>query len=104
MAYEVACGDCNSSYIGESGRCLEVRIKEHKRHVMKVGVGRSALAEHAIPKSLAINRESASVIDVSRKYWQRRVKEALHIAQRENTMNKDSGLQLSKVWLNVSQG
>ena len=29
VVYEVACGDCDSSYIGESGRCLEVRIGEH---------------------------------------------------------------------------
>ena len=103
VVYEVACGDCTSSYIGESGRCLEVRIGEHKRHVKKGEVGRSAIAEHTILKSHAIDWESASVIDVSRKYWQRRVKEALHIAQRENTMNKDSGLQLSKVWINVLQ-
>ena len=71
---------------------------------MKKGeVGRLAIAEHAILKSHAIDWESASVSDVFRKYWQRRVKEALHIAQCENTMNKDSGLQLSKVWIYVLQ-
>ena len=103
VVYEVACGDCDSSYIGESGRCLEVRIGEHKRHVKKGEVGRSAIAEHAVLKSHAIDWGSASVVDVSTKYWQRRVKEALHIAKRENLMNKDSGLQLSKVWINVLQ-
>ena len=101
VVYEVKCEDCDDSYIGESGRCLEVRIGEHKRHVKKGEVGRSAIAEHVMLKSHTIDWESASVIDVSKKYWQRRVKEALHIAQCKNTMNKDNGLQLSKVWLHV---
>ena len=97
VVYEVTCEDCDSSYIGESCRCLEVRIGEHKRYVKKGKVGRSAGAEHAVLESHAIDWESASVIDMSRKYWPWRVEEALHIAQGENTVNKDSGLRLGKV-------
>ena len=30
VVYEVPCGGCNQVYIGETGRSLEVRLKEHK--------------------------------------------------------------------------
>ena len=47
MVYEVPCEDCDRSYIGESGRSLEVRLAEHQRHVRKGEITRSAIAEHA---------------------------------------------------------
>ena len=31
--FEVPCKDCEQSYIGESGRSLEVRLAEHQRYV-----------------------------------------------------------------------
>ena len=30
VVYEVSCNDCTKKYIGETGRYLEVRLKEHK--------------------------------------------------------------------------
>ena len=30
VIYEVPCQDCASVYIGEAGRCLQVRLKEHR--------------------------------------------------------------------------
>ena len=77
------CEDCDQSYIGESGYSLEVRLAEHQRHVRKGEITRSVIAEHAI----RMDWEFARVIDTSKKYWQRRVKEALHIVQRENKIN-----------------
>ena len=90
VVYEVPCEDCDQSYIGESGRSLEVRLAEHQRHVRKGEITRSAIAEHAILQVHRMDWESARVIDTSRKYWQRRVKEALCIAQSEKKINKDN--------------
>ena len=88
MVYEVPCEDCNQSYIGESGRFLEVTLAEHQRHVRKGDITRSVIAEHTILQVHRMDWESARVIDTSRKYWQRRVKETLHIAQREKKLTK----------------
>ena len=60
-----------------------VRLAEHQRHVRKGEITRSAIAEPAILQVHGMDWESARVIDTSKKYWQRRVKEALHITQRE---------------------
>ena len=31
--YEIPCAECPASYVGETGRTLECRIKEHKRSI-----------------------------------------------------------------------
>ena len=35
VVYELSCKDCDSMYIGETGRWLSDRIKEHKKDVEK---------------------------------------------------------------------
>ena len=35
VVYEVPCGDCEKSYIGETGRTLKKRIDEHKGSVWR---------------------------------------------------------------------
>ena len=59
MVYDVPCEDCDQSYIGESGRSLEVRLAEHQRHVRKGDITRSAIAEHAILQVHRMDWESA---------------------------------------------
>ena len=41
------CKDCNACYIGQTGRELNKRLKEHKRAVIAADFNTSALAEHA---------------------------------------------------------
>ena len=101
MIYEIPCGDCNDLYIGESGRSMDVRLVEHKRNVRKGEVERSAVAEHVVLTGHRIDWEKARIVDKSSKYWQRRVKEVVYISKCEGRMNKDGGLQLSKLWLNL---
>ena len=31
VVYRVPCGSCDMSYVGETGRTLQLRIKEHRR-------------------------------------------------------------------------
>ena len=47
IVYRIPCSKCPASYIGQTGRRLEQRVKEHKRSVAQVNFNSSALAEHA---------------------------------------------------------
>jgi hypothetical protein len=77
--YQLSCSEstCDFSYVGETGRPLEERKKEHLRAVRELDVHRSELAKHvhetdhriAFDSMLCLDRESS---------WRRRItKEAL---------------------------
>ena len=57
VVYRVPCGSCDMSYIGETGRTLQLRIKEHRRALTNGDPCMSALAEHAINNhhNIAVN-------------------------------------------------
>ncbi|KAJ8938974.1 hypothetical protein NQ318_005216 [Aromia moschata] len=43
--YELKC-TCGKSYIGQTGRSIQCRIKEHQRHTRLGNTDKSAIAEH----------------------------------------------------------
>ena len=46
VVYQVPCGSCEKSYIGETGRGMEKRLKEHKRD-LRNDMDYSAFVVHA---------------------------------------------------------
>ena len=81
---------------------MEVRLKELEKHKRMCEIEKSAVAEHARVLEHSIAWKEAKVIDREKSMIGRRVKEALHIANAgEGTMNKDKGLEISKLWINL---
>ena len=95
--YQVPCAECESVYIGETGRTLEKRISEHKgavkRHEVKNGI-----AVHAWTKQHKVNWQAATVKHVETNHSRRKTIEALHIHLQQETSNLDCGRTLSPVW------
>ncbi|XP_072020645.1 uncharacterized protein [Amphiura filiformis] len=60
VVYEIPCGECTSSYIGQTGRQLGDRLKEHKSTAPSRK--RSAVAEHKTESHHNIDWESTKVI------------------------------------------
>ena len=71
VVYRIPCGSCEKVYIGQTGRTLDHRLKEHRRALVSGNVQQSAVAEHA---SNEIHN-----IDCHPHYRQRCVLEAWHI-------------------------
>ena len=46
VVYQVPCASCPASYVGQTGRCLGKRMKEHRKAVESGDCANSALAEH----------------------------------------------------------
>jgi len=44
--YKILC-ECGKVYIGQSGRSIQLRVKEHERYVRLVQPDKSAVAEHS---------------------------------------------------------
>ena len=55
VVYSVKCDECDCTYIGETMRTLDARMKEHRRQKMKGEILKSAVAEHACLLDYAID-------------------------------------------------
>ncbi|KAJ4436587.1 hypothetical protein ANN_16620 [Periplaneta americana] len=95
--YKIPC-ECGEVYIGQTGRTIEDRIKEHKRNLRLYYPEKSAVAQHSIEKEHKILFDHTKVINKSSHYWDRTIKEAIEIKLEKNNFNRDSGLQLSQAW------
>ena len=88
--------DCDKVCVGETGRTLNVRQKEHKR--FDGNTEDSAVAAHAHQEFHDIDWENTVVLDYDGDFFKRKVKEALLIRQKNN---QDSGLAVSPIWLSL---
>ena len=73
-------------------------MQEHIRHTRNGTTDLSAVAEHAYVESHEIDWTTTKVIDTAANTRTRKVKEALHIALKVPSTNKDSGMSLSARW------
>ena len=86
VIYQINCADCSWKYIGETGRSLETRKKEHIRNVKKCRVG-SNTAKHAWDNDHAIDFANCKVIDRQANFRHRGTLESWHTAM---TINADN--------------
>jgi hypothetical protein len=81
VVYSIPCQDCDVKYIGETGRALGTRIKEHHASVKNGKVQNSALAEHVFDNGHRIVWDDTKVV-CKESRWSRNVRQ-----QRPNWMS-----------------
>ena len=107
VVYEVPCKNCQSVYIGETGRLLSIRIKEHSEDVNKVTSSRrftrnscsqslvernkSAITDHVMQENHVIDFDNVKVLDREDNRKLRCIKEAIWIRCKKDNMNRDQG-------------
>ena len=94
--YEIPC-TCGLVYVGETGRTIGTRLKEHQRHFRLGQPEKSAVADHSISLDHTICWEETKVLCRVDKFWERLAREAIEIRMRK-TMNRDTGYALSASW------
>ena len=103
VIYAIGCKECPKVYVGETARTAKQRVKEHKDHTTKGNTEMSAIAKHVEETGHKIHWE-ARVLRKEGKTIKRKVHEALTIDKlrkrnSDHVMNKDSGMDLSNIWL-----
>ena len=88
--------ECDSVYLGETGRTLEKRLSEHKGAVKRNDT-KNGIAVHAWKTQHKVDWESATVKQVETSYAGRRTIEAIHIKRQQVMSNLNCGQQLSPV-------
>ncbi|XP_071450011.1 uncharacterized protein [Hetaerina americana] len=81
---------CGDLHIGETGRTIETRLKEHKRH-LRLG----QLKKSAIGVDHSIDFNGTNLISRAGGYRDRVIKESIEIRMAGRDFNRDSGYSLS---------
>ena len=98
VVYRIPC-ECGKVYIGETGRPMQDRIKEHDRDIRLTRTETSAVSEHAHNTGHKPLWNKVKFIDRDPYYYTRRVKEVIHIRLHPNNINRDSGKEIPEAWM-----
>ncbi|KAL9972272.1 hypothetical protein ACROYT_G018555 [Oculina patagonica] len=91
--------ECGKVYIGETGRPMQDRIKEHDRDIRLARFQTSAVSEHIHNTGHYPLWNEVKFIDREPHWYTRRVKEAIQIRLHPNNINRDSGIEIPEAWM-----
>jgi len=88
-----------STSIGETGRSMQERIKEHDRDIRLARTQTSAISEHANKTSHHPLWNEVRFIDRDLHWYAQSVKEAIHIRLHPDNINRDNGIEIPEAWI-----
>ena len=97
IIYEISCGECDHTYIGETGRVLKVRFKEHTRLTPPL----TAVGEHRKASGHSIPPSNLKVLDSEDPWYRRKIKEHLFIKKNAPSLNRDRGFELPAIYNHI---
>ena len=89
--YEIPCKNCNCRYIGQSGKGLATRIKQHKYSV-RTGQMSNALFLHLSNFNHSIDWDKANVILYCNNITKRNIIESALIKYNQHLLNVSQGM------------
>ena len=105
VVYKVKCGECEKFYIGETGRKLRTRLREHEKDASsdKKEECISGLSKHAMESKHNIVFDNAEILHKERNFQKRKFKEAIAIKKQSmSLLNKKEEIKtLSNIWENI---
>ena len=87
VVYNIPCGGCERTYVGETGRGLEMRLKEHQNDMRNMTTT-NAMVQHALQTGHRPNWTNAHVLHKGMDRRTRKALEAAEITTRLTTNNK----------------
>ena len=91
VVYKIPCSSCPRVYIGQTGRTLGQRVKEHQRSVRDKKIATSALAEHSERTGHTIDWTRTEVLDNCTHTSKRCLVESWMIQKEPSSLNRELG-------------
>ena len=100
LVYKISCEECEATYVGETERSLKERFGEHRRSSSTTSEVSKYI--HTDNSNHNITLEKTKILLVEHKWFERGVKEAIHIRALNPSLNRDGGCyNLPPVWKNI---
>lgn len=96
--YKLDCNDCSKCYIGQTGRNIAKRAKEHERAYRLKRPEASAVAEHALETGHKFDFDQIRVVSREDRFFPRLIMESIEIHKHPDNINRDDGLRLKSSW------
>ena len=90
------CPECPLTYIGETGRTLATRMKDH----LNLSNPLTLVGEHCAHEHHNITKDSVKVLAREDIWLKRKVREAIEIKIGQPAMNRDQGYELPQSTMN----
>ena len=87
VVYKINCNNCDVSYVGQTGRQLNTRIKEHKNHINRNNQTKSVITEHRTNFLHDFDWDNIEILDQESIYHKRLISEMLYIKRQKNSIN-----------------
>ena len=97
VVYRIPC-ECRRVNVGETGRSLQERIKEHDRDIPLARTQTSTVSEHANKTVRHPLWNELKFIDRN-SHWYTRVKEAIHKTLHSDNINRDNEIEMPESWI-----
>ena len=87
LVYKINCGNCDATYIGQTKRHLETRIKEHKADIKKHVSNHSVVSRHRTSYDHEFEWHKTEILHCEKQVRKREIAEMFFIKQNNNTIN-----------------
>jgi len=87
VVYKIFCNDCNASYVGQTKRQLNTRMKEHCYNINSTLANPSVIKLHTLEYSHSFDFNNVRILDTEPNYFKRSISEMLHIKEQANGVN-----------------
>jgi len=98
VVYIIPC-ECGKVYIGETGRAMKDKIKEHHLDTRLTRTQTSGISEHAHNTGHYPLWYEVKLIDRDLHWYTCRIKEVFHIRLHPNNIHRDSGIEIPEAWM-----